>query len=108
MSWLLLTGAIISEVVGTLLMRLSEGFRIKRWIPLVVIAYMMAFTLLALALARGMPVGIAYGIWAASGVALTAVAARLLFRDPLTLLMSLGILVIAGGVLLIELSAPVH
>jgi small multidrug resistance pump len=52
-----------------------------------------------------MPIGIAYGIWAAAGVALTAVLSKFLFKDPLTRLMSLGIILIIGGVLLIELGA---
>jgi small multidrug resistance pump len=38
-------------------------------------------------------------------VALTAVAGRVLFRDPLTPVMTLGIAAIAAGVLLIELGA---
>lgn len=108
MSWWLLAAAIISEVTGTLMMRASEGFRRKQWILPVVIAYLLAFGLLALTLAQGMPVGIAYGIWSASGVALTALLARILFKDPLTWLMGLGIVVIAGGVLLIELGATSH
>jgi small multidrug resistance pump len=52
-----------------------------------------------------MAIGVAYGIWAASGVALTAVAAHILFREPFTRIMGLGIVLIAGGVLLIELGA---
>ncbi|MFC6258329.1 QacE family quaternary ammonium compound efflux SMR transporter, partial [Kocuria oceani] len=41
----------------------------------------------------------------AAGVALTAVAGRLLFGEPLSRLMVLGIALIMGGVLLIELGA---
>jgi small multidrug resistance pump len=52
-----------------------------------------------------MPLGVAYGIWAAAGVALTAVIGRLLFKEPFTWLMGLGILLIVGGVLCIELGA---
>lgn len=40
-----------------------------------------------------------------TGVALTAVLSKFLFKDPLTWLMSLGIILIIGGVLLIELGA---
>ncbi len=53
----------------------------------------------------GMPLGIAYGIWAAAGVALTAVASRFLFGEPLTRKMLGGIGFIVVGVLLIELGA---
>ena len=105
MSYLFLAGAILLEVSGTLALRQSEGFRKKKWIPVVAVAYVAAFLCLSGALAEGMQVGVAYGIWAATGVALTAVAARILFKEPLTALMGLGVVLIAGGVLLIELGA---
>lgn len=105
MTWLLLAGAIIAEVIATLSLRASEGLKRKRWIPAVAAGYGGAFGLLALALAQGMPIGIAYGVWAACGVALTAIGARVYFKDPLTKRMGAGIALIAAGVLLIELGA---
>ena len=50
----------------------------------------------------GLPIGIAYGVWAACGVALTAIFARLFLREPLTRTMACGILVIVVGVWLVE------
>ncbi|NLU83641.1 multidrug efflux SMR transporter [Rhodococcus sp. HNM0569] len=105
MSWVFLIGAILFEVSGTLAMRASEGFRKKAWVAPVAVSYLVAFACLAASLGQGMPVGIAYGIWAAAGVALTAVLARILFRDPLTWVMGLGIVVIMAGVLVIETAA---
>jgi len=105
MMWVLLAGAILSEVGGTLALRASEGFRRKAWIAPVVAAYVLSFVLLYFCLEEGMPVGVAYGIWSAVGVALTAVLGRILFDEPFTWLMGLGIVAIAGGVLLIELGA---
>lgn len=63
------------------------------------------FRLPDLALDAGLTIGVAYGIWTACGVALTAIASRILFREPLTRLMMVGIGLIAAGVLLIELGA---
>jgi small multidrug resistance pump len=105
MTWLLLAGAIITEVIATLSLRASEGMKRRRWIPVVVAGYVGAFGLLTLTLAQGMAIGIAYGIWAACGVALTAVGARVFFKDRLTKRMGAGIALIAVGVLLIELGA---
>lgn len=105
MSWLFLLGAIIAEVFATMSLRASEGLRVKKWIPAVVLGYLLAFGMLSLALAEGMALGVAYGIWAASGVALTAVLARFIFKEPLTRTMALGILLIASGVLVVELGA---
>ncbi|HTF11129.1 MAG TPA: SMR family transporter, partial [Asanoa sp.] len=59
-------------------------------------------------LSMGMPVGIAYGIWTACGVALVAVVARFLFHEPLTWVMAVGIALIVAGVLTIEMAGAVH
>lgn len=103
MSWVLLGLAIASEAVGTMSMRASNGFRKKIWLLPVGLAYLLAFTMLAMAMDAGIPVGVAYGVWSAVGIALTALLARVLFDDPLTLLMGIGIIVIVGGVVLVEM-----
>ncbi|TCP47251.1 small multidrug resistance pump [Tamaricihabitans halophyticus] len=105
MLWLTLTGAIVMETVATLSMKASAGFTRKAWLAPVVLGYAAAFTLLGIVLAQGMSVGVAYGIWAASGVALTAIFGRIIFRDPLTWFMAAGIALIIGGVLVVELGA---
>jgi small multidrug resistance pump len=104
-TWLILGTAILLEVGGTLSLRQSDGMRKRSWAAATVATYIISTYLLWLTLDHGMAVGVAYGIWAATGVALTALAGRLLFKDPLTPVMMLGILAIAGGVLLIELGA---
>lgn len=103
MAYLFLLLAIAFEVAGTTSLRLA--MKKKRWYGGVAAGYVIAFTMLALALAGGIPLGVAYGIWAAAGVAVTAIISRFLFEEPLTWLMSLGIVIIVGGVLLIELGA---
>lgn len=104
MSWLLLAGAVLSEVGGTLSLRVASGGR-RRWYAAVAVGYLLAFTLLSLALAAGIGLGVAYGIWAAAGVALTALLAKPLFGEPLTPVMGLGIGLIMAGVLVVELGA---
>ncbi|MFC7329103.1 DMT family transporter [Marinactinospora rubrisoli] len=104
MSWLFLAAAICCEVAATLALRMGSrpGGR-PAWFAAVAAGYLAAFGLLTLALRAGMGIGVAYGIWVACGVALAALASRVLFREPLTRVMGLGIALIAGGVLLIEL-----
>lgn len=102
MTWLLLVLAIASEVTATLSLRASDGLRRRRWIPMIVVGYLAAFTLLGAILAMGMPVGVAYGIWAAAGVALTAVLGRVIFKDHFSALMAVGVALIVVGVGLIE------
>jgi small multidrug resistance pump len=106
MTWVLLAAAIAAEVTATLCMRASEGLRKRIWIIPIAAGYLASFVLLAVVLDRGMPVGIAYGIWSAIGVALTAIAGRVIYAEPLTWVMGIGIVLIAGGVLLIELGMP--
>lgn len=45
---------------------------------------------------------LAYGTWAALGVALTSVTSRILFRGPSNWVMATGIALIMGGLLLVE------
>lgn len=99
-AWALLTGAILTEVVGTLSLRAFQDQR--SWIVLVVAGYTASFLLLTRVLRAGMPVGVAYGIWGASGTALTAVLAAVIFGDPFTVPVVAGIGLIIAGVLLVE------
>lgn len=101
--WLVLGCAIVSEVSATLALRASVDD--ARWLVLVVAGYLGGFVFLALVLRAGMPVGVAYGIWAAVGVALTAVLAAVIFGDAFTVGIGVGIAIVIGGVLLVELGS---
>lgn len=101
MQYLFLVGAILSEVVATLSLRAAVQGRTGLYV-LVVIGYVAAFSLLLGALRGGMPLGIAYGVWIASGVAIIAIASRFLFGEPLTRRMVAGIGLIVIGVLVLE------
>lgn len=96
--------AILFEVSATLCLRMAAGGSRLWWLA-IGLGYVLAFSMLSLTLAVGTPLGVAYGVWAAAGVALTAILSRVLFKEPLTRVMSLGIALIIGGVLLIELGA---
>lgn len=105
MTWLFLAAAIVCEVGATVALRASAGMTRRIWLLPVVAGYLAAFVLLWLTLDAGLAVGVAYGVWAATGVALTALAGRILFQDPLTTTMLVGVAAIAAGVMLIELGA---
>ena len=102
-TWALLLGAILTEVTATLSLRASQDDRL--WLVLVLAGYAGSFALLTAVLRAGMPVGVAYGIWGALGTAVTAVAAALIFGDPFTTAIVLGIGLIIAGVLLVELGS---
>lgn len=102
-AWAYLVVAILCELAATLSLR--NAVTAPRWYAAVVPGYLVAFVFLSLALAEGMALGVAYGVWTAAGVALAALFSRLLFKEPLTPLMGAGIVLIAGGVLLVELGS---
>ncbi|MFI0356411.1 DMT family transporter [Actinomadura sp. 9N407] len=99
--WLPLLVAILLEVTGTLSLRAALDH--PAWYVLVAAGYIGSFTSLGLALRAGLPLGVAYGIWGAVGVALTAVLATVFFGDALTLVMGIGIVLVIAGVLCVEL-----
>lgn len=101
--WLLLGLAIGSEVTGSLSLKAALGLP---WLYAVVVAcYVASFLLLAALLRAGVPLGMAYGIWGALGVALTAVLGAVIFGEALTAVMFAGMALIVGGVLLVELGS---
>ncbi|MFD1540679.1 DMT family transporter [Nonomuraea guangzhouensis] len=101
--WLLLTAAILLEVTATLSLRAAVDH--PGWYALVAAGYISAFAALTYVLRLGVGVGVAYGIWAAVGVALTAILATIIFGDPLTGVMALGIGLVIGGVLCVEIGS---
>lgn len=102
-AWLLLLGAILAEVTATLSLR--GALDQPALYAVVVLGYASSFGLLALVLRRGMALGVAYGIWAACGVVLTAVLSAVLFGEVFTALKTTGIVLIAAGVAVVELGA---
>ncbi|MBJ7288859.1 SMR family transporter [Williamsia sp.] len=102
-TWLFLGAAIVSEVTGSLALKAALDH--PGWYALVVIGYLAAFVLLDRVLRRGLPLGVAYGIWGALGVALTAVMSSVLFGETVTVLMAVGMVLVIGGVLCIELGS---
>ncbi|KQM84230.1 multidrug efflux SMR transporter [Agromyces sp. Leaf222] len=102
-TWAVLALTIALEVTATLSLDAAQR---HPWLyVIVVVGYVGSFVLLSQVLRMGMPLGVAYGIWGATGVALTAVLAWALFGDPLTPTMLAGIGLVAAGVLLVELGS---
>lgn len=101
-SWVLLGGAIFAEVLATSLLKTTEGF--TRPVPsaAVVVGYVVSIYLLSLTL-KTIPVGIAYAIWAGLGIVLIALLAWLLHGQRLDLPAVIGMAMIIGGTLVINL-----
>jgi len=103
MPYVFLTLAICAEVLGTTLLKYTEGFT-KLW-PTVgsLTAYGLSFALLAQALARGLGVGIAYAIWSGLGTGLIVVIGVVFLREPLTAVKIAGVAMVVAGVVTLQL-----
>jgi len=104
MGYIFLAVAIIGEVIATSFLKLTSGEKSVWWAyPAVIVGYILAFSMLSLALGKGIPLGIAYAIWAGVGVVAVAIISWLVFHEPLSPLQIAGIVLVIGGVTLLEL-----
>lgn len=105
-TWLYLACAIFCEVAATLSLKGSATATVLYVV--VVLGYLGSFAFLTAVLKRGMGLGVAYGIWGAVGVALTACLSTLLFGEAFTMAMGVGLVCIIAGVLLVETGSHVE
>lgn len=104
MAYLLLLGAIFTEVIATSLLKSTEGFS-RPW-PTVIclINYGVSFALLAWSISRGMQTDVAYALWSAIGTAAIVLIAVLFLGSPLTVSKVAGVALIIIGVVTLNLS----
>ena len=102
MHWLHLAIAIVAEVIATSALKAAAGF--TRPLPsLVVVAgYGLAFYFLSLTL-RVIPMGVAYAVWSAVGIALVSLIGWLVYDQRLDAPALLGMGLIIAGVAVIQL-----
>lgn len=98
--WLLLGGAIGSEVTGSLALKAAVDQ--PGWFAVVALGYVASFLFLTAVLRARMPLGVAYGIWGALGVASTAVLGAVIFDEALNTAKFAGMALIIGGVLTVN------
>ena len=97
MPWYFLAMAILSEVVGTLALKMSNGFSILLPSIIVVVGYSTSFWFLALCL-KSLHVGTAYAIWAGVGTAVVSIAGVFLFKEPMTIIKAVSLILVILGV----------
>lgn len=98
--YVFLGAAIATEVLGTTVLKLSNGF--ENVLPgLVAIgAYTVSFYFVSLAI-RDLPIGLVYATWSAFGIVGVAAMGIAFFDESIDLVAVIGMaLVIAGSVLL--------
>jgi small multidrug resistance pump len=100
--WIYLLIAILTEVVGTTMMKVSQG--LTRLVPSVTmfVMYAVSFVFMAFALKK-IEVSTAYAIWSGLGTALIATIGIVAFRESFSISKLLGIVMIIGGVVLLNI-----
>jgi small multidrug resistance pump len=93
--------AICAEVVATASMKAVKGLSTPLPLLLMIAGYTVAFWMLTLVV-RSIPVGIAYAIWSGLGIVLISIAAWLIYGQKLDLPAVLGMAMIVGGVVVIQ------
>ena len=105
--WALLLLAIVSEVIGSMGLKASQGF--SKLLPslVVVLGYGLAFYFLSLSL-KTIPLNIAYAIWSGLGTALIALLGWWVLKEPMNGAIALGILLIIAGAVVLNLASRLH
>jgi small multidrug resistance pump len=107
MSWLLLVASIVLEVLGTVSMKLSEGFSRPLYSALVVVFYTLSIAGLALVLKR-IDVSVAYAVWSGLGTAFIAMVGVSVFSEALTVVKVVALVLIVVGVVMLNMVSPMH
>lgn len=100
---LYLTGAILTEVFGSTMLKLSQGF--SQLLPSigVLIGFGCAFTFLSLAL-KTIELSSAYATWSGVGTALTALVGLVLFNETISTKGYIGLVLVICGVIVLNQS----
>ena len=106
MAYVYLFVAVISEVIGTMLLPVSENF--TNPIPTIglTIAYILAFYFLTFAL-KSIPIAIVYATWAGLGVFLISILGYFIYEQALQWQSILGLILIVFGVAIVNTFAQV-
>jgi len=104
MHWLFLVGGIIMEVCGTTCLKLSEGFT-KLWPSILIfVFYSFSFTLVTFAVKK-LELSITYAIWSGIGTFLIAIIGLFWFKEPMTWLKAVSMLLVIAGVIGLNLAS---
>lgn len=78
--WVFLAVAIALEVLGTFLLKLSNGFEKWHWGALSIACYSACFWVLAPAM-KSLPVGVVYAIWSGVGIVAASIIGIFAFDE---------------------------
>jgi len=106
-AWALLMSAIGIEVASTAALGRTDGFRDPLWTALVLSGYGVSMWLLTLVI-RHIPVSTSYAVWSGLGTAGIALVGVLFLGERLDPLKATALVLIIGGVVILNLGATAH
>jgi len=83
MGYLFLLLTVITESAAVIFMKMSNGFSNRVEAVVAIVAYLLSFIFLTMAL-RQLPVGLANAVWAGASTLLVAVLGIFIFKEQLT------------------------
>ena len=98
MGWIYLSLAILLEISGTTCMKLSEGFTKTLPSILLFVFYILSFIAMTFSL-KTIDVSVAYAVWSGVGTALITIIGFVEFKEPITTVKIVSILLIILGVI---------
>ena len=100
--WTILALGIIFEVLGTICMKLADGFQ-KLWPSIFVFVFYLMCLVCLIFVLKKLEVSVAYAIWAGLGTALIAVIGIIWFKEPVSVTKIVSIVFIVLGIVGLEL-----
>ena len=101
-SYLLLFAAIVFEVLGTMMLPLTQNFTKALPISMLFIAYGLSFYFLAV-VSQKLPLSVVYASWAGIGVFSVAILSYFFYKQTLNWQTLVGLFLIVVGVTIINL-----
>lgn len=107
MAYLFLAISIIGELIGTSMLKASQGFTKLYPTLFTVVAFVISFYFISLTL-RTLPLNLTYAIWSGVGAVATALISVLIWKEKINTGSVIGISLIVIGVVVLNLFGAGH
>lgn len=103
-AWIFLFGSILTEVLGMITLKHSDGFTLL-WPTAMAVCFILASLWLISLSFKHLELGITYAVWAGSSSAILALIGIGFYAESITLIKTIGITLTILGVILLNLGS---